>query len=65
MTSARDDLNIDMDEIDRRIDQMPALNLRDPKSRKKTSVNIDEIVKSLNLEARMAEATKAHDNEGK
>lgn len=48
-----------MEEIDRKIDEMPELDLRDPKSRKKSSVDIDDLVKSLDMEARMIAAFEA------
>lgn len=41
---------ISMDEIDRKIEEMPVFDLRDPRARKQTGVDIKEIVASLNLE---------------
>lgn len=39
-----------MEEIDRKIEEMPVFDLRDPRARKQTGVNISELVASLNLE---------------
>lgn len=41
---------LSMDEIDRKIEEMPVFDLRDPRARKNTGVDINEIVASLNLE---------------
>ena len=43
-----------MEEIDRRIDEMPTFDLRDPKTRKQLNIDIDELVSSLNLEVLMS-----------
>lgn len=51
MSKDKQDSGISMEEIDRRIDEMPVFDLRDPKVRKQTKVNIDDILESLNFEA--------------
>lgn len=55
MSKDKNDSGISMEEIDRKIDEMPVFDLRDPKVRKQTKINIDDIVESLNLEALMRE----------
>jgi len=45
-----------MEEIDKKIDDMPIFNLRDPKNRKQTSINIEEIIDSINLEEAMEQS---------
>jgi hypothetical protein len=56
VTKGKSDIDVNMEEIDRKIDEMAVLDLRDPKGRKKTSVNIDDIVGSFDLEATMRNA---------
>lgn len=60
VTKPTDDISISMEEIDRCIDEMPTINLRDPKNRKQTSVNIEEIVESLDLDAAMEKAMEEY-----
>lgn len=47
----KQDSGISMEEIDRKIDEMPVFDLKDPKERKQTNINIDEILNSLDFEA--------------
>lgn len=63
MTKGKNDIDLNMEEIDRKIDEMPVLDLRDPKGRKKTSVNIDDIVGSFDLEATMRDAGQLENTE--
>ncbi len=58
MSGSSKDLGLSLEEIDRRIDEMPVFDLRDPKTRKKCSVDIDDIIESINLEAAMIAALK-------
>lgn len=60
VTKGKSDIEVSMEEIDRKIDEMPVLDLRDPKGRKKTNINIDDIVESFDLEATMRKAGHNH-----
>lgn len=67
MSKDKNDTGISMEEIDRQIDEMPVFDLRNPKTRKQTHINIDEFVDSLDLETLMdieaSEDVKNSDND--